>query len=400
VTTFQRPPANARRRPDPVTDPRSRLVTQTAASLAQDLARLRFDGLVLPRGGTRLVTRAIVEWAERLGWLPVTEMALEFLLDTPEYPGRQGIVDLYIARPGYKRDLVIEIDRGNKGWSAAKLGHCVAHGKAAIWVRWSGLGPPAAIVPGGVEVIYLDVGRRPRVQPAAPVEDLRVIPPGEHLSGATRALLAALYPVAPPEEDDVWKDEKAIWARVGELRPRLALIVRCRFGAYGPRPLTLNRTAEVVADELDMDEVTRERIRQLQARAMRMLRAKSMARVRAARKATGLPPPARQPRTRQDKPSAAQSLVELPYRDRLPDLVLDVVRAVGEDNIRASMVCHVLRGSDGPATRRIVARHNLPHDGALGRVEYRPLLEAVLALIAEPPFRNQDGYVRLRSAGG
>jgi hypothetical protein len=180
----------------------------------------------------------------------------------------------------------------------------------------------------------------------------------------------------------------------------LALIVRCRFGAYGPRPLTLNRTAEVVADELDMDEVTRERIRQLQTRAMRMLRAKSMARVRAAKKAAGLPPPARQPRTRSDTASAGQSATELLYRDRLPDLVLDVVRAVGDGDIRASMVCHVLRGSDGPATRRIVARHNLPHDGALGRVDYRPLLEAVLALIAEPPFRYEDGYVRLRSAGG
>jgi len=27
------------------------------------------------------------------------------------------------------------------------------------------------------------------------------------------------------------------------------------------------------------------------------------------------------------------------------------------------MVCHVLRGSVGPATRRIVAEHALPHDG-------------------------------------
>jgi hypothetical protein len=67
-------------------------------------------------------------------------------------------VDLYIARPGYRRDLVIEIDRGNKQWSAQKLGHAVAHGRAAIWVRWSGLAPRDEIVPAGVEMVYLESG--------------------------------------------------------------------------------------------------------------------------------------------------------------------------------------------------------------------------------------------------
>lgn len=158
----------------PLTDPRSRVATRTATSLAEALGRLNFEGLQSV-GATKLVTRAVVDWAESIGWLPVAEMPLAFLEDTPEYPGRQGIVDMFVARPGQPRDLVIEIDRANKRWSARKLGYAVANGKAAIWVRWSGLGPPSAIVPGGVEVIYLDVGRRPLIQPAPPNEESRVI---------------------------------------------------------------------------------------------------------------------------------------------------------------------------------------------------------------------------------
>jgi hypothetical protein len=335
-----------------------------------------------------------MEWAEAIGWMPVTEMPLAFLVDTEERPGRQGIVDIYIARSGYRRDLVIEIDSTNKTWSAQKLGRAVANGKAAIWVRWgSGIGPAADVVPVGVEVIYLDVGRPPRVQPATPGEDLRLVPVGSTLSGASRVLLAALFPQGPPQEDSAWTDEKSIWEMVGQLRPRLALVIRCRFGHHGPRALTLNKTAEVLADELDEDEVTRERVRQLQIKAIRSLRSKSAARVRSARRAAGLLPPV--PERTPREPRTPASRWQPPDQATLRALVLDVVRAIGPGDIRPSMVCHVLRGSVGPATRRIVAEHALPHDGAVGRADYRALLEAVVRVAAEAPFRLDHGYLRL-----
>lgn len=202
----------------------------------------------------------------------------------------------------------------------------MANGKAAIWVRWSGLGPPSAIVPGGVEVIYLDVGRRPVIQPAPPKEESRVMPVESNLSGASRALHAAVFPAGAPAEDPTWTQEKAVWAAVGELTPRLALVVRCRFGYYGPRALTLAPTAEVLVGELGEPEVSRERIRQLQAKAMRQLRGRSSARVRAARRAAGLPPPARKVRAPDLEPTPGIAVLD---EQQLRAQILDIVRTVG-----------------------------------------------------------------------
>jgi hypothetical protein len=396
------------------TDARSGVVTRTAANLAEAIGRLRFDGLHA-RGGTRLVTRAVIDWAEGLGWMPVTEMPLAFLEDTPEYPGRQGIVDVYVARPRYKTDLVIEIDRTNKGWSARKLGHAVEHGKAAIWIRWSGHEPLEGLAPPGVEVIFVSVNRPPRAQAADPT-DSRVVPPGSGLSAASRALLAALFPAGPPEADLGWRDEATIWAYVATLRPRLALIVRCRFGHYAPRALTLNRTAEVVSDELGVDEVTRERIRQLEKQALRQLRARSRARVRKMQRetassaaSTGTPvspspaDPTRAPDRRIEAPGGLARVPATRTRQRatadidlaiLRPLVIDIVSKAGAAGVRASMIGHVLRGSDGPVTRALIDRLDLPHDGALPGVPYRPLYEAILGVAIEPPLRLVDGTVR------
>lgn len=206
------------------------------------------------------------------------------------------------------------------------------------------------------------------------------------------ALLAELYPTEPPTEDEAWRDEKAIWARVAELRPRLALVLRCRFGQYGPRPLTLIQTSEVVADELDMDEVSAERIRQLQVRALRQLRTKSTARVRATRRAAGLPDPPKVPRS--SKP-AAPAIAAID-RDSLRSLVVDILRATGSHPVSPSMVCHILRGSNGPVTRQLVGRFTIPHDGALQALPFQPLREAVLELVASPPFRStSEGRLRL-----
>ena len=430
---------------DPASDPHSRVVSRTAANLADALSRFRLDGLA-PKGGTRLMTRAVVEWAEGLGWLPVTEMPLACIEDTPDYPGRQGYVNVYVARPGYRTDLVIEIDRTNKGWSAAKLGHCVRAGMTAIWIRWSGPGPMSGIVPAGVEVIFVSANKAPEAKAAREVEDQRIVPPGHSLSGASRALLASLYPAGPPPEDPGWQDEATVWRYVGELRPRSALIVRCRFGGHGPRALTLARTAEVVADELSVPVVTRERIRQVQTQALRQLRAKSSARIRRAKRtgeplviAAGTSPAVDVPRVSLAPPPAPTSVVAsvpaapipaapMPVarsapttltsptapvrgttsRDRrttrpakaidleqLRPLVIDLARASRSQGIRASMVGHVLRGSDGPVTRALVKRLDLPHDGVMPDVPYRPLADAIRQVAVQPPLRLVEGTIKL-----
>lgn len=374
----------------------SRVLTRTAASLAQALAVLRFDEL--PRGGaTRLVTRATIAWAEELGWLPVPEMALAFLAGTPEQPARQGIVDLYIARPGYRRDLVVEIDRGNKQWSAQKLGHAVEHERAAIWVRWAGLAPREEIVPPGVEVVYLHRAGGTRVATRASSQaegialqdDMTVVSEQDGLSGSSRALLAALYPKTP-EIEPGWHDERTIWQRVDGLDQRLALILRCRFGRHSGRALTLAHTAEVVAQDLASAVVTRERIRQLQAKAFRQLRARFRIAVRKVELGQ------QQAAAR----AARQALrpATLPARADLHRLVLEIIRAYGGDDLRASMVCHILRGSSGPKTRVLVQLLDLPHDDALPKAPYRPLYEAVLEIADDPPLKVEDGYVRLRNS--
>jgi hypothetical protein len=59
------------RRVAPVRDPRTHIAMRTAAHLAEALGRLRLDG-INARSGTRLITRAVIAWAEELGWMPVT----------------------------------------------------------------------------------------------------------------------------------------------------------------------------------------------------------------------------------------------------------------------------------------------------------------------------------------
>jgi len=125
---------------------------------------------------------------------------------------------------------------------------------------------------------------------------------------------------------------------------------------------------------------------------MRLLRARSAARVRAARRAAGLPPPAREVRAVDAEATPAIAVID---ENELRVQIFDIVRTVGRGNIKATMICHVLRGSSGEATRRIVARHALPHDGALRGFPYPLLRETVAGIAAQAPFRLVDGYVRL-----
>ncbi len=317
-------------------------------------------------------------------------MPFEFLADTPEYPGRQGYVDLYIARTGYRRDLVIEIDRANKVWSARKLGHAVEHGKAAIWVRWKGLAPSPEIVPPGVEVIHLGLRTAPEAVAAEPaVAQADGVPSA--LSAASRALLASLYPAGVPAGDPVRGDEDAIWERVDSLRPRLALIVRCRFGRHAARSLTLVRTADVIAQELNIAVVTRERIRQLQATAMRRLRAQSAAQIRrASRNAVGQGPaialphaePVRKPSEERPRGPRVPRPGVIPGQDELLALVEDVLKTL-DGALSVGLLTHVLLGSHGPKTRELVLAHSLPHQGAVPDVEFMHLRRAILALAAD-----------------
>jgi hypothetical protein len=48
---------------------------------------------------------------------------------------RAGRLDIVFDRPGQAR-LAVEIDRGNKAWSAEKLAAETLAGSAAIWLRW------------------------------------------------------------------------------------------------------------------------------------------------------------------------------------------------------------------------------------------------------------------------
>ncbi len=322
--------------------------------------------------------------------MPVTEMPLAFLENTDEAPGRQGIVDVYVARQGYKTDLVVEIDRTNKGWSALKLGHAVTNGRSAIWIRWSGREPLTGWVPEGVEVIYVSADRRPRVEPADR-KDTRPVDAASRLSGASRALLAAAFPAGPPPDDPGWSDEGTIWSSyVATLGPRMELVIRCRFGHYAAKPFTLSRTSEVVADELGVDVVTRERIRQLEKQALRRIRRASQARARRAQMLAGTEATRSPSLVEPAANAAAEADLGL-----VGQMVLEIAAASGADGIRASLVGHVLRGSDGPVTRELVRRLRLPHDGVLKGVPYRSVYETVLNAAATPPLRLRNGRIFL-----
>ncbi|MFE7504365.1 hypothetical protein [Promicromonospora sp. NPDC057488] len=115
----------------------------------------RLHGLQTSQVTARL-TGAVRDWADANGWLSRAEVPLLVPDDVTNVSRRRGLYDLVIERPG-TIDLVVEIDRANKRWSAEKLGLAAAQGMEAVWIRWSGEPPSADLIPDGVIVIKLAV---------------------------------------------------------------------------------------------------------------------------------------------------------------------------------------------------------------------------------------------------
>lgn len=105
---------------------------------------------------TASITSAVRDWAQANGWSSLTEVPVVMPNDPTNMSRRQGLYDIVIERSGLP-DLVIEIDRANKRWSAKKLGFAADRGMEAVWVRWSGRPPTPDLVPDGVVVIRISV---------------------------------------------------------------------------------------------------------------------------------------------------------------------------------------------------------------------------------------------------
>lgn len=125
--------------------------------LEQVLAELepRLHGLRTGQVTTN-ITAAVLDWAVANGWSSRAEVPVLVPDEVTNVSRRRGLYDIVIQRPGMT-DLVIEIDRANKRWSAEKLGLAAARGMEAVWVRWSGEPPTPDLVPDGVAVIKLAV---------------------------------------------------------------------------------------------------------------------------------------------------------------------------------------------------------------------------------------------------
>jgi hypothetical protein len=126
-------------------------------TLEQVLAELEPDLHGLPTGQvTARITDAVHDWAVGNAWSCRAETPVLVPDEVTTVSRRRGLHDLVIDRPGLA-DLVVEIDRANKRWSAEKLGLAAARGMEAVWIRWSGQPPPPDLVPDGVAVIKLTV---------------------------------------------------------------------------------------------------------------------------------------------------------------------------------------------------------------------------------------------------
>ena len=107
---------------------------------------------------TRTLTAAIHRWADLNGWRCELEVPLACLKGADAIrPGRRGVVDIVITGRGSMDDIVVELDRGNKLWSARKLTVAGQHGMIAIWVRWHGRDTHRVLLPPWVSVIRLDI---------------------------------------------------------------------------------------------------------------------------------------------------------------------------------------------------------------------------------------------------
>jgi len=104
-----------------------------------------------------------MRWAHLHGWRCLLEVPLPCLKGIDERrPDRQGVVDILISGRGGLPDLVIELDRADKRWSARKLAAAAADGMTAIWVRWGGRYPSRVPLPPSVTLIQIKIPYRRR----------------------------------------------------------------------------------------------------------------------------------------------------------------------------------------------------------------------------------------------
>jgi hypothetical protein len=59
---------------------------------------------------------------------------------------------------------------------------------------------------------------------------------------------------------------------------------------------------------------------------------------------------------------------------RLGDAMAEILDHLPSRRLRASMLTHILRGSQGPWTRETISRHGLPHDGIAAQLPFLAVL--------------------------
>ncbi|MEU8844430.1 hypothetical protein AB0D97_35925 [Streptomyces roseus] len=126
-----------------------------ARSLRAWLNRQQFSDLSTPEV-TAFFTDSVADWATDQGY----EVQREVELPTAIRQNRTGRLDLQLRhRSGKGRLISIEVDRGTKEWSLAKLVQAAELGHLALWLRWSRT-PVTLPIPPTVRLIRAQVLRR------------------------------------------------------------------------------------------------------------------------------------------------------------------------------------------------------------------------------------------------
>ncbi len=125
--------------------------------LGRRFSNLTADPLWNSLNQTARITEAIQLNAKHTGAKVELEYKTELIRSgfrkTGKPYSKHGHIDAQLTFPDGSC-LAIEIDKGNKRWSLAKLEHCVEHNKwLALWIRWRGV--LTKDIPKGILVIEL-----------------------------------------------------------------------------------------------------------------------------------------------------------------------------------------------------------------------------------------------------
>ena len=216
------------------------------------------------------------------------------------------------------------------------------------------------------------------------VEEGRASPSSDGVrSTATLALIEDMCGGHIPPEAELPPDD-VIWRVVDTLDQRLATVLSLHYGRHGP-PQTLNEIAPMVTN-IGREPITRERVRQLNQKGLRQLHYPTRLAVLVGQEAmVVLHPPKRakssagtpDDRAMDDATGPAPSqppILKVP--EQLPAMLRDILGPLGGSAPLAQLT-HVLRGSEGPATRALIAEHALPHVGSLAHLDFRAAKYAI-----------------------